>query len=389
MIDSKKIAVVTPNPDTFTNPTMSALFYVLKEKGVDVYLFGPEQQPACPSNLSNVIVVPSHFKLNLFKNPKDYISQLKSYCKIFRFIRKNNIRTLLAVDPLGLIIGGRIKRFIGKKIHLSYLSFEIFFKKELSGHYLNLKEKEIYYSSFVDSLLVQDEKRKELLLQENKMNLLDKQIALVPVSPMKIEVSDKIDLYERLKISRDKKLAVYSGSVGNWCGTDAIIEAFEKGYWDTNYHLVFHTRKPLKEGDLYFEELTKLDKDNAVPFSLHPHPFDGFDELSAFLVGFDLALALYYPNNNNPYYGMNMKEIGLSSGKFSTYMMLGLPTIVTSCSIYDELLTKYAFGAVLTDIKKMKESFKQIEIKNNETAKLYEELLSPVLGMGNYIDIII
>ena len=379
----KLIAVVTPNTDTFTNPTMTTLFHLLAEKGVAVYLFGPEQQPACPDNIGNVTLVRSKFMLYLFRNPSKYKEHWKSYFEVRRIIREKRIKTLLAVDPLGLIIGGRIKRIFRMKVHLSYLSFEIFFKNELSGYYLKMKEKEISYSQYIDSLLTQDTRRKELLLEENNISISDNQIALVPVSPLKIDVKDKPDLHLKFGIPKEKKLAVYSGSVGEWCGTKAIIEAYDKGYWNQDFHLIFHTRKSIDEGNEFYTGLKRLDDDVSIPFTLHPHPFDSFEALSGFLSGFDVALALYYPNNQNPYYGMNMKEIGLSSGKFSTYMMLGLPTIVTPCKVYEELIKEYKFGALLNNIKEFKDVLTDSNFSKENALNLYENLLTPKLD--NYV----
>ena len=383
-----KIAIVTPNTDTFTNPTMTTLFHMLKERGVDVFLFGRQQQPSCPENLSNVKEIKSVFRLNLFKNPTYFWKHWTSYVNVIRCIRREKITTLLAVDPMGVIVGGRIKRLLGKKIYLSYLSFEIFFKEELTGHYLLLKEKEIYYSATIDSLLIQDEKRRSLLISENNIKLSPKQIALVPVSPMKIEVQEKPDLHAELNIPVDKKLAVYSGSVGEWCGTKAIIEAFDKGYWDDNYWLVFHTRKPIDKENEFYADLMRLDNDVTIPFSMHPHPFDGFEELAVFLSGFDLALALYYPNHDNPYYGKNMQEIGLSSGKFSMYMMLGLPTIVTACAIYNELIQKYSFGAVITDIHQIKNVLLNTDFSKWSAFELFDSQFEPKNRMKLFLEII-
>ena len=382
----KLIAVVTPNTDTFTNPTMTTLFHLLAEKGVAVYLFGPEQQPACPDNIGNVTLVRSKFMLYLFRNPSKYKEHWKSYFEVRRIIREKRIKTLLAVDPLGLIIGGRIKRIFRMKVHLSYLSFEIFFKNELSGYYLKMKEKEISYSQYIDSLLTQDTRRKELLLEENNISISDKQIALVPVSPLKIDVKDKPDLHRKFGIPKEKKLAVYSGSVGEWCGTKSILEAYDKGYWNQDFHLIFHTRKSIDEGNEFYAGLKRLDDDVSIPFTLHPHPFDSFEALSGFLSGFDVALALYYPNNQNPYYGMNMKEIGLSSGKFSTYMMLGLPTIVTPCKVYEELIKEYKFGAVMSEDSQLGEKLDEISNQKNESYILFENKLDPINQLNYFVN---
>jgi hypothetical protein len=383
-----RIAIVTPNTDTFTNPTLTTLFHLLQEKGVEVYLFGREQQPACPENISNVIQIRSLFKLHLLSNPKHLFSHWKSYFKVIRTIRIEKIDVILAVDPLGLIVGGRIKQLLGNKLHLSYLSFEIFFKEELSGHYLKMKHKEIYYSKLFDSLLVQDEKRCDLLLKENKILLDANQIALVPVSPMKIEVQEKPNLHSKFNIPTDKKLVVYSGSVGAWCGTQVIIEAFDKGYWNNAFWLVFHTRKQIQDGDQFAEDLYRLDANPATPFSLHPNPFESFEELAVFLTGFDLALALYYPNFANPYYGKNMMEIGLSSGKFSTYMMLGLPTIVTPCEVYEVLMKKYNFGGLLVDINNIGNLMLANNYSNEIIDELYEKVLNPKFSLNKYIGLL-
>ena len=384
----KKIIVVTPNTDTFTNPTMTALFHILKEQGVVVYLFGPDQQPSCPDDIQNVMFVRSVFKLNLFRNPKYFKAHWSSYFKIIRLLIKEKFDTLIAVDPMGIIVGGRIKRFIGKKIRLNYISFEIFFKDELSGYYLKMKEKEIYYSRFIDSLLIQDEKRRDLLIKENNISIPSEYITLVPVSPMKIEIAEKPDIHRSLNIPIGKKLVIYSGSVGAWCGTDALIEAFDNRYWNNDYWLVFHTRKTIQSNDAYYKELLRLENDVNIPFSLHPHPFDSFEDLSVFLSGFDIALALYYPNNENPYYGNNLKEIGLASGKFSTYMMLGIPTIVTSCDIYADLKLKYPFGAILPDIKQIGTLFSETVFDKQGPYQLFNERLQPMDKLRKYTDII-
>lgn len=384
----RTIALVTPNTDTFTNPTLTTLFQLLLEKGINILIFGPLQQPSCPEYLSNVRLFESHFRLSLFRNPRKYVSQFYSYYQAFQQIRRNEVDTVLSVDPLGLIIGGRLKKVLGGWIHLSYLSFEIFFQDELSGYYLRLKKKEIRYSRLIDSLLIQDEKRKELLLVENKFSLPLNRIFLVPVSPMKIKMPIKSDIHKLLSIPHDKMLAVYSGSVGRWCGTEAIIQAFDQGFWDWRYWLVFHTRKPLAPSDDYFGDLTRLHDDPQMPFKLHPQPFDDFVDLATFLSGFDLALALYFPNSENPYYGRNLMEIGLSSGKFSTYMMLGLPTVVTSCAIYKELLSGFPFGAVINGPDELTVVMSRIPLSGQGATDVYNERLDPTVGMDKYVDAI-
>lgn len=369
-------SILTPNTDTFTNPTMVSLLGYLKEKSEEVVLFGPEQEPQCPEEFGFIKFVQTRFKLS-FKNPKFWKAQLMSYLRVKQNLGNGKGCTLLAVDPLGLVTGGRIKRLLCPKAKLSYLSFEIFFADELSGHYLRLKKKEITYSQYIDNLLIQDETRRELLFTENRFSLPESKVALVPVSPTPLSIDSPADIHSMMNIPHDKKLVVYSGSIGSWCGTQCIIDALRSGNWPSDWHLVFHCRKSSEKGNAMFNELEALDADTTVPFSLHIEPFGPMSELAAFLSGFDAALALYFPNRENPYYGKNMEEIGLSSGKFAMYMMLGLPTIVTSCKVYDSLMRKYKFGATVKNSSELYKALNKSNFNNEEARKLYKEVLSP------------
>ena len=370
------LVIITPNTDTFTNPTMVSLLGYLREKRQEVTLFGPQQELECPEEFGFLRLEETCFKLS-FRNPKFWRAQIRSYWKVRGAIGNGEGSVLLAVDPLGLVIAGRIKKYLCPKAKLSYLSYEIFFTDELNGHYLKLKQKEIYYSKYIDALLSQDATRRDLLFAENHFSLQDDKVALVPVSSSPIDGVSPVDVRETMGINKLKKLVVYSGSVGNWCGTACIIEALESGIWPKDWHLVFHCRKASETGNALFSKLVELDANPEVAFSLHTEPFGPMSELASFLRGFDAALALYFPNRENPYYGKNMEEIGLSSGKFAMYMMLGLPTLVTSCKIYDALLKQYDFGASVSDAKSLCQALEKPDFKPAEARRLYEEVLQP------------
>lgn len=390
--------LITPNTDTFANPTLVSIFCQIQSEGGVVHLFGPAQQAGCPEHIHCVEQHVCDFRLYPLRNPKHYLSQLRSYRMMAKFVREYGIKTAMVVDPMGVVIGGRLCKYFCKGLMLSYLSFEIFFRSELSGYYLHLKDKEIAYSQYISSILSQDENRLTLLCAENNLpnplpindkpsTINDNPLpyALIPVSTEAMQIANPVDIHERFGIAPDVKIVVYSGSIGNWCGTDAILNMFENGSWPKGYHLVFHTRKPIQSPSTIFpspssleSRILALDADPTQPFSLHAHPFDSFNDLGAFLMGFDAALALYYPNNENAYYGRNMQEIGLSSGKFSMYMMLGLPTIVTPCQTYEQLLEKYHFGAILTDESRIADCLNGIDNQCGiEARRLYDEVLQP------------
>lgn len=389
--------VITPNTDTFANPTMVSIFERVEQEEGRVYLFGPKQQAGCPENIHCVEQHVCDFRLEPWRNPKRYLSQWRSYRQMAKYVEALGVKVAMVVDPMGVVAGGRLCKYFCKGLRLSYLSFEIFFRDELKGYYRKMKDKEIDYSRYISSVLSQDENRYRLLCEENGL-AVEMPHSLVPVSTAPMNIAHPVDIHERMGIGQDMKTVVYSGSIGTWCGTEAILDMFEQGWWPKGYHLVFHTRKPLavvevKEdganGAKTIEErLVALDKNENIPFTLHAHPFDSFNDLGAFLKGFDMALALYYPNTESPYYGKNMQEIGLSSGKFSMYMMLGLPTIVTPCRTYAQLIEKYQFGAVLESAREIEESLAQIdEHSSREAKRLYDEVLQP--EVEEYIKMIV
>ncbi len=93
------------------------------------------------------------------------------------------------------------------------------------------------------------------------------------------------------------------------------------------------------------------------------------------------------------YAGKNLEEIGLSSGKFSTYMMLGIPTITTSNTVYKELNNKYHFGETINKMNELPNALIQIgnDFETNIKAckTLFKNELEPESRISNLINHII
>jgi len=70
------------------------------------------------------------------------------------------------------------------------------------------------------------------------------------------------------------------------------------------------------------------------------------------------------------------------------YMMLGLPTIVTPCDIYTELIKKYAFGAVINDLNGFKTLINEVKFSKKDILDLYETKLNPQIKLIKYINIL-
>jgi glycosyltransferase involved in cell wall biosynthesis len=244
-----------------------------------------------------------------------------------------------------LIIGGRIKRLF-KRLKLHYFSFEIFFSEEVeSNPYLKkLKDKEIFYSKYINSLLIQDEHRLQLLVNENKINLNKINHSLIPVSPNQglIEGENRDIWRKKMSITEDKIVLLHSGSLEKWSGGEILIENIEKGI-PVNVLILIHSKSELNPQNKIHNKLLELEK-NSDSVLIHKTVFSDFTEYLAFLQVADFGLVLYQQDESSPYTGKNIAEIGLASGKFSCFMSQGIPVITSTSSYYKKLISTNNIG---------------------------------------------
>jgi hypothetical protein len=278
---------------------------------------------------------------------------------------------------------------------MHYFSFEIFFRDELMNNILlqKIKTKEIKYSSKLSAIVVQDEYRKGMLYEENCLNnqeLID--YYLIPVAPSrnKFKAEGAKTYRAKLGIDSEAKVLVHSGSVEKWSGMEIVIEALKKGI-PKNYTILIHSKFPLDLNNDLHKELIDLSK-NGYPVIVHDNQFADYSDYCAFLSSFDFGLALYVKDSTSYYTGKNITEIGLASGKFSTYMLMDMPTIATTCFSYQNLNSDYCFGSLINDADGL------INVLNSNTLpaipkgnckKIYDLLLDPAITMDAYINSLI
>ncbi|MCB0726133.1 MAG: hypothetical protein KDD00_01615 [Ignavibacteriae bacterium] len=390
----KAIAIITPNTDTFSNPTLLIMIRKLIAQNYKIIFFG-HQQIFIPSEIREKIELhslPFNF-ISFFGRPDpsrrifDILKLVKQYLELYRILRINNdVKALICVDPMGIVFGGRIKKIINMK--LIYASFEIFFEDEIKDpDKKQIKKLEKEYSKKSEFIVIQDIEREKLLKSANDLGSGIKFLH-IPVSPEKIpEPYGNTDMKKELNIPENKTIIVYSGSLQNWSGIKKILALFPCK-WDNDHWLLIHTHNDLPEGNETKDMIRKLisDKQNI---SFHNKPFTDFSEYSEFLSGCDIGLAVYFPNYEDSFSGKNVEEIGLSSGKFSTYIMLGKPTITTSNKIYNSLNEKYNFGYIIDSADEIKEGIYNIisgyESKVSGCNNLYNEVLDPEVSIHNFM----
>lgn len=388
----KTIAILTPKTDTFSNPTLTILIEKLLEQKYKILFYGSEQMIAPEEINKKLSYYPLPFFFYKFRNNVTSIKKLlKQYYDLYKSLKsENNVKVMICVDPMGLVIAGRVRKLF--KFKLIYASFEIFIREEFaSDPKVILKDLEIKYSKDVDLVLIQDERRKKLLSET--VDFRDSvEYVNIPVSPKRIEInSDRNKLKAELNIPAEKTIVVYSGTLRKWSGINEILDLFNDK-WSPDFWLVIHTHSILEEGDELKKRIDCLIS-KGKNISFHNKPFDDFKDYAEFLSGCDIGIATYFPDDNDIFAGKNIKEIGLSSGKFSTYMMLGIPTVTTSNSMYRELNDQYNFGEVIENTGEIPAAL--ISIKNNYAQKsagcnaMYESELNPekkLQTLMNYIE---
>lgn len=349
---------------------------------MQILLLSPQVAVDIPSHLRNVTVVPfpAWLKQWLF-NP---LRSLLLYYKAFRLIIRLGCRVLIGIDPRGLVAAGRMNRYMRTKV--GYFSFEIFLRKECRLlRVRHRKNAERSYSQGVQFAVVQDSRRLGLLKGENRFPA-NCNFFLIPVAPGKVAVRyDKYKLRKEFNLPADKKLIVHSGTVDRWTGIDKVLDLAESA-WDTTYWLVIHSRSKFPETNP-FKARVKALQSQGCQISLRDTPFKETGDYYRFLSAFDIGLALYFPhtssyadmNGDDIYVGANIEEIGLASGKFSTYMMLGIPTITMENGIFRHLQKTFDFGATISDIGNLLPAASTImqdyDQKKQNALRLYDDAL--------------
>jgi hypothetical protein len=301
---------------------------------------------------------------------------------------KSKNPNIICIDPEGF--HAAYQMFPSSLKDFNYISFEIFFLNELKEERtIKLHKKSInLLKKGINSLIIPDKYRLRLFLDEFTDSKIDHYF-FIPVSPSKIylpKTGNYIPFTSELK--EGEKSVIYSGSLYDWSGIKELIKSM-KYNWDKKFHLYIHGHGISGSSRTDLEQFIS---ENAKGFTIKilDHQLDYTDYLS-FLMQFDIGLATYIPfTSNSPYDGKNFAEIGYSSSKFNTLMMLGMPTITTINNSFIDIKKEYDFGYIVKDFSEMgialayiKDHFEKNKI---EARRAYDELLDPTEKVQLFID---
>jgi glycosyltransferase involved in cell wall biosynthesis len=246
---------------------------------------------------------------------------------------------VIGVDPDGLALAHTLAR--GAPV--GYYSLELLLSYELSSpEEQQLKARERELSRQAAFVVVQDEARGRLLAEDN--DLAWSRLVLVPNAPPgPARRRPSGYWHSRFELPPDARVALHSGSLGDWTGIEAIVDAAAD--WPPHWVLVVHTRYDA-ESSQYVDGLRKRADAARVFFSLKPLPRQDYDPL---IDGADVGLAFYVSSEGSSFTQRNVQTIGLSSGKLAYYLRAGLPVIVNRASSIAEVVETSGCGAAVPD----------------------------------------
>ncbi len=388
------ILIIHPHGDLFSNPTMLCIIEELIDRNIKIILFIHEIPIRINEKILNNIIFKKlpYIYPRIPRRPSIFFpNTFLPFFKAKMLSFKYNFKDVVCVDPEGLIIASKLFPKLSRNYH--YISFELFFLDEIKDHLIKknkLKEISVLKKT-IKSLLIQDKYRLKLFLEENKPYQIN-QTFLIPVAPIKPKnYNTPTPKHLIVHIPQNKKTLIYSGSLYKWSGLFDLLKEMEKK-WNDDFHLVIHNRFP---SNIYSPEILEIKSyiDKGLPISLVNLQLT-YEDYFLFLKQFDVGLASYISFTSDSHYdGKNFEEIGYSSGKFNTYMMMGIPTITTKNNSFIDLLKTYNFGYIINDFSEMNKALSFISENHNsqsaEAKRLYNELMNPNLYISNYINYIL
>ena len=410
MVDKRNIAIIFSNNNNFfQNPHSIELINKLKENSYSVLFCLEKQNFGIPESYKknnfiflNDIYIPNFILINgiknllskiLFKSKfktiegflyifKDFSLNIYDLCKIifhniylsFKIFFTSlpfNKRIILGIDEYGYLMTHDLMLFnqFSNKV---FVSHELYFDDEINDQLLEIKNqahKKIYGCKYIISTC---RERLQVLVNSSsyKNSFINKRFFCIPVSYSSKMCPNNIV----------KKLSgnlIYTGTISKACRTFELIKLFAESHELSSYNLYFNSYHKF--------EIKKSPKN--VFFLNNPIP--EIKDYISYISTFDIGLVLYYPDINiGPHFGKNIEFIGLSSGKFSLFAMLGIPIICSPNYSYIELFKQYKFGCVIEDLNKIPQSIKTIyedyDFFSSECKRLYWDILEPSRKLNEF-----
>ena len=223
----------------------------------------------------------------------------------------------------------------GKRQRLGFFSFEIEFEDEIGA---KAKRCERHASRDVSWWMSQDALRAGTLCRENGLDMRD--CVTAPVASSGRAPTSSTRLRDDLGIPPDAQVIMSMGSLATWTMLPEILDSV--GSWPPGWVLLIHERYAKTEETLNLLKPGLQLKPGRV--FLSSHRATSPDDLAYVLSGVDLGLAFYSEQQGHPLLGRNLRYMGRSSGKISTFARHGVPVVTNLGAPVSDDLQEYSAG---------------------------------------------
>ena len=365
----KKAIIIHPEGNTFNNPTLKCVVDLLRENNIDIVLRYNKSLASMPK-MDGVGLFPYNrfeqkIRSLLFGDkPKKLFINIYYFFDSLRYAFGYDL--IIGVDQKGLIESSAISSFIN--IPCVFFSFEIMFEAEVGK---KIKEIERFFARNVRCWFVQDKVRQSCLIEEN--NLLKSNSTILPLASSGIGRFNDKRLRDDIEgIAIDKKVAIMIGSIADWTMAKDIINTLD--LWPDEWVLLVHHRY----GNT-LKELLRLNINTSLlgnKLFISDYVSEMVDDLGYILNGVSVGFSLYKPNLKNIYTGLNLQNLGMSSGKISSLLRYGVPVIINEIGLYSELVIKYGLGAVVKNPSNISNELQNIKVNEDKYKKCAQDFFN-------------
>ena len=409
MHPTKELILFSYSQAVYINPTIKALFTQLIAKGWEIKLLAPIQRinlgdPQLNINFKSIIELtytePLKFSswfnrcIELMRTDghviKIMLSPLKALWReiiVFKKTQKEREEQNKFIGTRGLKVFLSMGSIAAQETRLAYkkynqkskkhgiISFEIECWDEyekLSPDILALKKNSDHFLKTLDFVVIQDSMREKMFREQNTVN--DKaKVFHIPVASLGKHTREprKLDLTRKVRL-------LHSGSAYKWSGMEWVINGIRSSI-KSDYSLTIHSFENINDNN-FIKELEIINNEKRNMSFLSKVLSDL--EHETFINDYDIGLAIYQNDTSNPgTLGRNMENIGLSSGKFSMFMKMGIPVIMKSHPFMLSLVSNKAIGFMLDSPSEWDKAIDYIARNYNALSKncisFYENRLNP------------
>jgi glycosyltransferase involved in cell wall biosynthesis len=239
-----------------------------------------------------------------------------------------------------------------KHVPMVYFSLEIRLLSDARSRRERwLKAVEIWCQRRSLLTVIQDERRAQTLMEENKAQGL--QFVLVPNSPLATAAPRRTRyLHDKYALDVNQIVVLMAGSVGNWTMCREIAEAAVAG-WPDNWTLVIHgLPSPDPGSEECYDRLVTLADGKRMILS---KGFLSWTELDLLVSSAHVGLALYTRPT-----GFSLNMYHMASGKIMQYLKCGVPVVAIDTPNVREIVVDNQCGECVADQWGIKASVERI-----------------------------